>query len=87
MEIVGTIAMKISYRPYKKIGTFNSYFYKEILDWLLGLDDQFDYENIFYGRKLTLLLIKLLIMPYFVRYEYNLIESNEVKKKFINGKG
>ena len=53
MEIVGIIAMKISYRPYKKIGTFNSYFYKEILDWLLGLDDQFDYENIFYGRKLT----------------------------------
>lgn len=79
--------MQISYGPYKKIGTFNSYFYKEILDWLLGLDDQFDYENIFDGEKLPLLLINLLSMPYFGGHKYNLIESNEVKKKFINVKG
>lgn len=66
MEIVGKIAMWISYGPHKKFGTFNSYFYKEILNWLLDLDDQFDYENIFDGEKLPLLLLNLLSMPYLV---------------------
>ena len=41
------IGKKISYRPYKRIASFNGYFYKEdFLDWLLDLEDLFDYENI-----------------------------------------
>ena len=50
----------ISYRPYRKIASFNGYFYKEdFLDWLLDLVDLFDYENIYYKRKLGLALYKL----------------------------
>ena len=37
---------QISYRFYKRIASFNGYCYKEdFLDWLLNLDDLFDYEN------------------------------------------
>ena len=41
------IGKQISYRPYKRIASLNGYFYKEdFLDWLLDLEDLFDYENI-----------------------------------------
>ena len=54
------IGKQISYRPYKRIASFNGYFWKEdFLDWLLDLDDLFDYENICYERKVELALYKL----------------------------
>ena len=54
------ISKQISYRPYKGIASFNGYFLKEdFLDWLLDLEDLFDYENICYERKVGLALYKL----------------------------
>ena len=54
------IGKQISYRPYKKIASFNGYFYKEdFLDCLLDLEGLFDYENIYYERKVGLTLYKL----------------------------
>ena len=54
------IGKKISYRPYKRIASFNGYFLKvDFLDWLLDLEDVFDYENICYQRKVGLALYKL----------------------------
>ena len=54
------IGKQISYRPYKRIASFNGYFYKEdFLDWLLDLEDLFDYENICDERKVELALYKL----------------------------
>ena len=51
---------KISFRPYKRIASFNGYFYKEdFLDWLLDLEDLFDFENIYYERNVKLALYKL----------------------------
>ena len=51
---------QILYRPYKRIVSFNGYLSKEdFLDWLLDLEDLFDYENIFYERKVGLTLYKL----------------------------
>ena len=55
-----SIGKQISYRPYKRIASFNGYFYKEdFLDWLLDLDDLFDYENICDENKVELALYKL----------------------------
>ena len=49
------IGKQISYRPYRRIASFNGYFYKEdFLDWLLDLEDLFDFENIYYERKVGL---------------------------------
>ena len=43
-----------------RIASFNGYFYKEyFLDWLLDLEDLFDFENIYYERKVNLALYKL----------------------------
>ena len=54
------IGKQISYRPYKRTVSFNGYFLKEdFLDWLLDLEDLFDYENVFYERKVGLALYKL----------------------------
>ena len=54
------ISKQISYKPYRKIASFNGYFYKEdFLDWLLDLEDLFDYENIYDVRKVKLALYKL----------------------------
>ena len=54
------IGKQISYRPYKRIASFNSYFCNEdFLDWLLDLEDLFDYENICDKRKVELALYKL----------------------------
>ena len=37
------IGKQISYRPYKRIASFNGYFYKaNFLDWLLDRDDLFN---------------------------------------------
>ena len=55
-----SIGKQISYRPYRRIASFNGYFYKEdFLDWLLNLEDLFDFENIYYERKVGLALYKL----------------------------
>ena len=41
------ICKQISYRPHRRIASFNGYFYKEdFLDLLLDLKDLFGYENI-----------------------------------------
>ena len=54
------IGKQLSYRSYKRIASFNDYFLKEyFLDWLLDLEDLFDYENICYERKVGLALYKL----------------------------
>ena len=54
------ICKQISYRPYRRIASFNGYFYKEnFLDWLLDLEDLFDFQNIYYERKVGLVLYKL----------------------------
>ena len=54
------ISKQISYRPYKRIESFNGYFYKvDFLDQLLDLEDLFDYENIRDERKVKLVLYKL----------------------------
>ena len=54
------IGKQNSYRPYKRIESFNGYFYKvDFLDWLLDLEDLFDYENICDEKKVKLALYKL----------------------------
>ena len=56
------IGKQISYTPYKRIASFNGFFKKkkkDFLDWLLYLDDLFDYENICYEKKVGLALYKL----------------------------
>ena len=54
------IGKQISYRAYKRIASFNGYFLKEdFLDWLLDLEDLFDFENIYQERKVGLALYKL----------------------------
>ena len=82
------IGKQISYRPYRRIASYNGNFYKEIFfDWLLDLEDWFDFENIYYARKVDLLYINLVNMPYVGGNKYNLIESDKVKTKFIHGQG
>ena len=54
------IGKQVSYRSYRKIASFNGYFYKEdFLDWLLDLEDLFDFENICDEKKFKLALYKL----------------------------
>ena len=54
------IGKQISYRPYKRIASFNGYFCKkDFLDCLLSLKDLFDFENIYYERKVRHTLYKL----------------------------
>ena len=54
------IGKQISYKPYRIIASFNGYFLKEdFFDWLLDLEDLFDYENICYEKKVGLALYKL----------------------------
>ena len=56
------IGKQISYRSYKRIASFNGYFYKEdFLDWFLDLEDLFDFENIYYEGKVKLALYKLTV--------------------------
>ena len=77
------IGKQISYRPYKRIASFNGYFLKEyFLDWLFEIEDLFVMRE-----KLDLLCINLVSMPYVGGNEYNLIESSKVKTKFDHGQG
>ena len=71
------IGKQISYRPYKRITSFNGYFYKEdFLGWLLDLDDLFDFENIYYERKVGLALYKL--SEYALRW-WERVQSNRIR--------
>ena len=71
--------------PYKRITSFNGYFYKEdFLDCLLDLEDLFDFESIYYERKINLPCINIVGMPYLGRNEYSLIELDKVKIKFVS---
>ena len=85
------IGKQISYRLYKRIVSFNGYFLKEdFLDWLLDLEDLFDYENVFYERKVGLALYKLsenALSWWEQPNGYNLIEPNKVNTKFVHGPG
>ena len=79
------IGKQISYKPYRRIASFNGYFYEEdFLDWLLDLKDLFDYENIC-NERTNFLCKNLVNMPYIGGNDYNLIESNKVKTNFIHG--
>ena len=83
-----TIGKQISYRSYKRILSFNGYFYKEdFLYWFLDLDDLFDFENIYYERKVKLVCINLVGIPYISGNKYSLIGLDKVKTKFIHGQG
>jgi len=54
------IGKQISYRPYGRIAILNGYFYEDdFIDWLLNLEDLFDFKNIYYERKIELALYKL----------------------------
>ena len=56
------IGKQISYMPYRRIASFNGYFYKVdffFFDKLLDLEDLFDYENICNEKKVKLALYKL----------------------------
>ena len=54
------IGKQISYRPYTIIASLMVIFIKkDFLDWLLDLKDLFDFENIYYERKVGLALYKL----------------------------
>ena len=82
------IGKQISYRPYKRIASFNGYFYKEhFFDWLLDLEDLFDYENICDERKVELALYKLREYTFFFASITVLIFSSRVvaslKKMFV----
>ena len=71
------IGKQISYRPYRRIASFNGYFYKEdFLDWLLDLEDLFDFENIYYERKVGLALNKL--SEYALRW-WERIQSDKIR--------
>ena len=71
------IGKQISYRPYRRIASFNGYFYKEdFLDQLLDLEDLFDFENIYYERKVGLALYKL--SEYALRW-WERVQSNRIR--------
>ena len=80
------IGKQISYRPYRRIASFNGWFYKEdFLDWLLDLYDLFDYENICDERKVKLALYKLreYALRWWERIQTNIIQ--QCKDKFVHG--
>ena len=82
------IGKQISYKPYKRIASFNDYFLKEnFLDWLLDLEDLLTMRIFVMREKLDLLCINLVSMPYIGGNEYNLIESNKLETKFDHGQG
>ena len=48
------------YRFHERITKFNGYFYKEdFVDWILDLEDFFDYMDVLDERKVKLALYKL----------------------------
>ena len=65
---------QISYKPNRRITSYNGYFYiVDFLDWLLDLQDLFNYENICDERKVKLALYKLESMLYVCENKYRLI--------------
>ena len=76
------IGKQISYRAYRRIASFNGHFYKEdFLDWLLDLEDLFDFENIYYERKVGLALYKLseYALRWWVRVQFDKIQQGKDK--------
>ena len=76
------ISKQISYRLYKRIVSFNGYFLKEdFLDWLLDLEDLFDYENVCYERQVGLALYKLskYVLCWWERVQYDRIRQGKDK--------
>ena len=72
------IGKKISYRPYKRIASFNGYFYKiDFLDWLLDLEDLFDFENIWDEKKVKLSLYKL---REYALHWWERVQSNRIRQ-------
>ena len=72
------IGKQISYMPYKRITSFNDYFYKEdFLDCLLDLEDLFDFESIYYERKDKLALYKL---SGYALHWWERIQSDRIKQ-------
>ena len=72
------IGKQISFRLYKRIESFNGYFYKiDFLDWLLDLEDLFDYENICDERIVKLSLYKL--REYALRW-WERIQTNRIQQ-------
>ena len=55
-----------------------------LISYLIDLEDLFDFENIYYERKVGLVCINLVSMTYVGGNDYNLIESNKVKTKFVH---
>ena len=73
------ISKQISYKPYRRIASFNGYFLKDdflFIYWLLDLEDLFDFENIYYERKVKLTLYKL--SEYAIRW-WERIQSNRIR--------
>ena len=72
------IGKQISYRPYKRIASFNGYFLiEDFLEWLLDLEDIFDFENICYERKVGLALYKL---SEYALHRWERVQSNRTRK-------
>ena len=70
------IGKQISYVPYRRIASFNGYFYKEdFLDLLLDLKDLFGYENNCDQRKVKIILYKL--REYILR-QWEQIQTNRI---------
>ena len=55
-----------------------------LISYLIDLEDLFDFEIIYYERKVGLVCINLVSMTYVGGNDYNLIESNKVKTKFVH---
>ena len=55
-----------------------------LISYLIDLEDLFDFENIYYERKVGLVCINLVSMTYVGGNDYNLIESDKVKTKFVH---
>ena len=84
------IGKQISYTPYKRIASFNGFKKKKKKIFLIGYLIQRIYltMRIFVMRKkLDLLCINLVSMPYVSGNKYNLIEFDKVKTKFVHGQG
>ena len=80
------IGKQISYMPYKRITSFNGYFYKEdFLDCLLDLEDLFDFQSIYYERKDKLVLYKLSghALRWWERIQSDRIKQGKDKKNFM----
>ena len=55
-----------------------------LISYLIDLEDLFDFENIYYERKVGLVCKNLVSMTYVGGNDYNLIESDKVNTKFVH---